>query len=172
MSDAVMKLFAYTFQAAGRRRLLEEDIVQLLSHDRRWFVPSRVRAIVQVAKAQGVLRSAGAHAFEASPETRELGLSLDYRPDPSEIERELAAAPGSVQTLPLFRRILRAISSSTSESESELAAAVNQLQQSYGGLLTAEAAAYVLAKSRGIQVDALAEELEASFQKTKAPGAK
>ena len=168
----MMRLFAYTFQAAGRRRLLEEDIVQLLSHDRRWFPPSRVRAIVQAAKDRGVLRSAGVHAFEASPEARDLVLSLDYRPDSEELERELAAAPGSASTLPLFRRFLRAISSSTQESESELAAAVNLLQQSYGGLLTAETAAYVLARSRGVKVDALAEELELSFQKVKAPGAR
>jgi hypothetical protein len=171
MTDAVLRLFAYTFQASGRRRLLEEDIVQLLSHERRWFPPSRVRALVDVAKSQGVLRVAGVHAFEASPEARELALSLDYRPDAAEIERELAAGPGSAPTLPLFRRFLRAISASTQESESELAAAVNLLQHSYGGLLTAETAAFVLARSRGVKVEALSEELEAGFQKVKS-GAK
>lgn len=172
MTDAVTRLFTYTFQAAGRRRLLEEDIVQLLSHERRWFAPSRVRAIVQLAKSRGILRAAGAHAFEASPDTRDLVLPFDYRPEPSEIERELAAAPGTAPTLPLFRRFLRAVSAATHESESELAAAVNHLQQSYGGLLTAETAAYVLAKSRGVAVDELAGELEDSFHKTKAGGAR
>jgi hypothetical protein len=170
VKDAVARLFAYTFQAAGRRRLLEEDIVQLLSHERRWFPPSRARAIVRAAKAQGILRTAGAHAFEVSPETRDLVLPLDYRPEPAEIERALSATPGEAPTLPLFRRFLRAISSATHEPESDLAAAANHVQQTYGGLLTAETAALVLAKSRGVEVDALAEELEASFQK--APGRK
>ena len=150
MSDALTRLVAYAFQATGRRRLLEEDIVQPLSHERRWFAPSRVRAIVGAAKARGALRTAGAHAFEPSPEARDLVLPFDYRPDPGEIERELAAAPGSASTLPLFRRFLRAISAATQESESDLAAAVNRLQQSYGGLLTAETAAFVLARSRGV----------------------
>lgn len=120
---------------------------------------------MQVAKAQGVLRPAGAHAFEISVEARELPLALDYRPNPAEIENALSATPEAQAALPLFVRLVRTIAAATQESDTNLVASVNRLQHEFGGLLTAEAAAFLLAKMRGIDVGALSEELERSFQR-------
>lgn len=166
MSQALAVLFAYAFRASGRKRLLEEDFVQLLAHERRFFPPSRVRALVQAGRGSGLLRSAGAHAFELSPDARDLGLPFDYRPDPAEVERVLGGPGAPAEAAPLFRRLVRAVSAATHESETELVAAVNRLQQEHGGLLTAEAAAFVLARLRGVDVGDLGEELERSFQRS------
>ncbi|MBI2077783.1 MAG: DUF2240 family protein [Euryarchaeota archaeon] len=163
------RLMAYAFQVSARRRLLEEDLVRLLSHERHWFPPSRVRALVQSARSAGLLRAAGAHAYELDLGGREVALPVDYRPDAVALEgpSATAQAPGGAS---LFRRLVRSIAEQTQEAETQVVAAVNQVQKENGDLLRAEVAALVVAGLRGIDVKAFEPEVAASLQAR--PGAK
>ncbi|HLE47517.1 MAG TPA: DUF2240 family protein [Candidatus Thermoplasmatota archaeon] len=157
------QLMVYAFQASARKRLLEEDLVRLLSHERHWFPPSRVRALVQSAKAQGCLRTAGAHAYELDLGGRDVTLPIDYRPDTVALEgaSATAQAPGGAS---LFRRLVRSIAEQTAETETQVVSAVNQVQLESGNLLRAEVAAMVVAGLRGIDVKSFHGEVEASLQ--------
>lgn len=136
---------AYAYQASGRRRLLEEDIVRLVAHERRWLSPSKVRSLVQVGRDAGLLRSAGAHAYELADEHAETRLPIDYRPDLLALESgAVPALPAAEQ--PLFRRIVRFISERTRRAEPEVVSAINAYQAEVGGILRAEVAALVLAR--------------------------
>lgn len=157
------RLLAYAFQATGRKRLLEEDLVRLLGHERRWLPPSRVRTLVQSARSQGLLRAAGAHAYELDLAGREVVLPVDYRPDVVALEGA-SAGPQATGGASLFRRIVRSITEQTRESETQVVAAVNQIQQESGNLLRADVAALVVARLRGVEVGALAGEAEAALQ--------
>lgn len=170
-ASELRRLVAYTYQALGRRRLLEEDFVRLLSHERRWIAPSKARALVQAARIQGLLRSAGAHAYEQAHEVQNVRVPVDYRPDAASLDAALQEAPPPHGTVPLFRRLVRAISEATHESEEAVVAAINQVQAEAGGLLRAEVAALFVARLREVDVGAFFDEAERRLQKSPAPGA-
>lgn len=165
------RLMAYAFQATGRRRLLEEDIVRLVAHERRWLSPSRVRALVQLARDGGVLRAAGAHAFEFSDEYGGLTLPIDYRPDLAILESGVVAA-APVTDLPLFRQVVRFISEGTQRSEPEVVSAINSYQEEVGGLLRAEVAALVVGRLYDLDVSRFYDAAEAHLRHGHAKGAK
>lgn len=166
----LQRLLAYAYQALGRRRLLEEDFVRLLSHERRWIAPSKARALVQAARIQGLLRSAGAHAYELAHEAQGVQVAVDYRPDAASLDAVLHQVPPANVPVPLFRRLVRAISDATRESEEAVVAAINQVQAETGGLLRAEVAALFLGRLREVDVSAFYEEAERLLQKSPAPG--
>lgn len=165
------RLMAYAFQATGRRRLLEEDIVRLVAHERRWLSPSRVRAVVQLARDSGVLRAAGAHAFEFADEYASLSLPIDYRPDLASLESGVSAAAPAAE-LPLFRQVVRFISERTQRSEPEVVSAINSYQEEVGGLLRAEVAALVVGRLYELDVSPFYEAAESQLRQGLAKGAR
>lgn len=166
MTQGLGRLVAYAFSASGRRRLLEEDFVKLLAHERRWFPPSKVRAFVQAARAQGALRAVGAHALELAPEWQGSLLPLDYRPDAAGLEAEAAGTPSAAPAVSLFRRIVRAWSERTQDSEGSIVAGINELQAETGGTISAEVAAVWWGALRGLDVAKWVPEVEASLRAT------
>jgi hypothetical protein len=163
------RFLAYVFQAKGRKRLLEEDIVSYVAHERRLLAPSKVRSLVQAAKARGHIKAAGAHAYELARELEDVRIEFDYRPDAGALEASLSQAPAAQAPLTLFRRIVRAIRDQSQDSEADIIAKVNQVQQSSGRLLRAEVAALVVAAQHGIEIMDLAKEVQDEIQRTSRP---
>ena len=160
----LVRLFATCYQAAGRKRLLEEDFVRLIALERRWVPPSLVRKLVAAARSQGLLRSAGAHAYELSILESDVRVPLDWRPSAESLEAALTGAAATPSPPPgLFKRIVTAVGGATGDSESSLVAGINQLQESSGRLLRADVAALVLAARAGLDVGDWCDEVDAAI---------
>src|SRR5687768_2592020 len=102
MVGELERFIAFVFQAKGRKRLLEEDIVSFAAHERRMLAPSKVRTLVQAAKARGHIKTAGAHAFELARELEDVRVEFDYQPDAASLEASLVEKPAPQAPLTLF----------------------------------------------------------------------
>lgn len=171
VASELSRVMVYAYRATGRRRLLEEDLVRLLAHERRWLSPSRVRALVQSAREAGILRAVGAHAFELAEEFSDLGLPIDYRPDVAQLEAGAAVTAPS-ESLPLFRQIVRFLSERTQRSEAEIVSAVNAYQAEVGGILRAEVAALVVGRLYELDVSPFYAPAEDLLRQGSAKGAR
>lgn len=159
--DEVARLVAYVFATTGRRRISEEDWVRVVSLERQWLTPSKARQVADAARGAGFLRNAGARDYEMGLEAEGLRLPLDYRPLEALVEAAVAGAHrGPAQVMPLFRRVVRAISAKTGEGEAAVVAKINQSPLSGHGLIPAEIAAVAFAKGQGVDVDEFLRELE------------
>lgn len=171
MSDArgqVARLVSYVFQTTGRRRIGEDDWVRILCYERKWGTPSQMRRLAGAARSLGLLRNAGERDFEMGLEAEGITLPLDYVPDLPALERflQIQTPAGEVQesSLPLFRRLVRFIANALKVTETEVVGRVNGLQQSTGGLLTAEVAALYYARLQGVDVGSFLTDVEASLR--------
>ena len=145
------RLVAYVFKTGGRRRISEEDWVRILSFERGWLTPSRAKRLAATARNLGLLRNAGERDFEIGLEAEGLDLPLDYRPDAQVLERN-AAEPAPQANLPLFRRVVQAISRRLGTTDADVVARINAIQSGFGGLLSAEVAALYYGALNGVDV--------------------
>lgn len=164
-TQELARLVAYVFAATGRRRISQDDWVRIVSLERKWLPPSRARQAAEVARSQGLLRNAGARDYELGLEAQGLELPLDYRPDSKGLEDALLTTlspttPGAS----LFRRLVKAVSEKTGQSEAEIVGVINRTQQSLGGLLTAEVTALYYAALQGVDGSPFWDEVAATLQ--------
>jgi hypothetical protein len=133
---------AAPFKQKGKRRIPEQAFVVALSLDRDWMSPDQAKRLLDVATGEGLLeRSDGDVAAAFDPD--EVSIPDDFTPDASLFQERSA-----------FERALDAVVDAGYDRQ-ETVAGVNQLQQDLG--LTADAAAVVYARRRGVDVDGAAE---------------
>lgn len=154
LQDELARLVRYVYDASGRRRLGMEDIVRILSFERGWLSPRKVRAAVAAAADRRLIEPAGEEAYELGFDAEGVRLGFAYAPDEAALDEALAAAPTpqAKQAVPLFRRLVRRIASRTHQADAEVVAAVNRQQASFGGLLTAEATVLYYGRLQGVDV--------------------
>lgn len=156
MSEAgeLARLVRYVYDTSGRRRLGTEDFVRVLSFERRWLSPRKVRAAVAAAAQRRLVEPAGEDSYELGFDAEGVRLGFAYTPQEAALDEELAAAPGAGRrdVVPLFRRLVRRVASRTQQADAEVVAAVNRQQAAFGGLLTAEATALYYGRLQGVDV--------------------
>lgn len=132
---------AAPFKSKGVERLPEQAFVVALSLDRDWTSPDQAKDIVEIAERDGLLHR----------EDSELVVTFD--PDDVSIPDDFALDASVFEERAPFERVLDALVADGLDRH-EAVAGVNARQSELG--LTADAAAVVFARTRGIDVEDVA----------------
>jgi hypothetical protein len=132
---------AAPFKQKGKRRIPEQAFVVALSLDRDWMSPDQAKRVLDVATGEGLVERADGD------------LVADFDPDDVAIPDDFTPDASLFQERSAFERALDALVEAGYDRQ-ETVAGVNQLQQDLG--VTADAAAVVYARRRGVDVDGAA----------------
>lgn len=135
---------AAPYRQRGTDRLAESEFVVALSLDRNWFSPDQAKTLVDVATSEGLLKREGddlVPAFDAG----ETPVPDGFQPG-EEI----------LQSRSTFERLLDAVVEGGVEKQTAVAG-INALQSDLG--VTLETAAVVYARSEGVDVGPIADEV-------------
>ena len=140
---------AVPFRGSGGERMGEGEFVVALSLDRDWFSPDQAKRLIDVATGRGLLARADDDALVATFDPAEVDVPEEFTPDESILQEQSA-----------FERTVDALVASGMEKR-EAVAAANERQRDRG--VTLEAAAVLVARERGVDVDGIAADVRASL---------
>ncbi|MFB6193849.1 MAG: DUF2240 family protein [Halobaculum sp.] len=136
---------AVPFRSAGTDRLGEGEFVVALSLDRDWFSPDQAKRLVDAAEARGLI------------ERTDEGLHATFDPGDVTVPDEFTPDDDVLAEQSTFERIVDRLVADGVEKRDAVAAA-NERQESAG--VTLETAAVLVARERGLDVDAAAADAE------------
>ena len=140
---------AVPFRGSGTDRMGEGEFVVALSLDRDWFSPDQAKRLVDVATGRGLLSRGDDGSLVAAFDPDEVAVPDDFVPDESVLQEQSA-----------FERAVDALVAAGMEKR-EAVAAANERQRDRG--VTLEAAAVLVARERGVDVDDVAAAARASL---------
>ncbi|MCR3883636.1 MAG: DUF2240 family protein [Methanothrix sp.] len=135
-------LVATPFKKRDKKRLKISDFVFALSLDLKWGSPDKVRALLQEAADEGLVRIEGDYVFAAFDDAQ-AEVPVGFKPSKEE---------------DLFDRTVRLVVSETGMGRKEVISMVNERQDSLQGVVNLDAVALVVAREMGIDVRDLAQE--------------
>ncbi len=135
-------LVATPFKKRGKKSLKMSDFVFALSLDLKWGPPDKVRALLQEAADEGLVRIEGDYVHAAF-EDDQAEVPVGFRPSKEE---------------DIFEKGVRLIVSATGMTRKEAISMINERQDSLQGLVNLDAAALLVAREMGIDVRDLAME--------------
>jgi hypothetical protein len=133
-------LVATPFKKRGKKSLKMSDFVFALSLDLKWGPPDKVRALLQEAADEGLVRIEGDYVHAAFDDGQ-AEVPVGFRPSKEE---------------DIFEKGIRLIVSATGMGKKEAISMVNERQDSFQGLVKLDAAALLVAREMGIDVKDLA----------------
>lgn len=135
-------LVATPFKKRGKKSLKMSDFVFALSLDLKWGPPDKVRALLQEAADEGLVRIEGDYVHAAFDENQ-AEVPVGFRPSKEE---------------DIFEKGIRLIVSATGMARKEAISMVNERQDSLQGLVNLDAVTLLVAREMGIDVKDLARE--------------
>ena len=135
---------AAPFRQRGTDRMAESEFVVALSLDRSWFSPDQAKTLVDVAASEGLV------------EREEDALVVGFDAADVDIPDGFAPSEDVLQSRSAFEKVLDAVVESGVEKQTAVAG-INAMQSELG--VTLETAAVVYARSEGVAVDAIAEDI-------------
>jgi hypothetical protein len=135
-------LVATPFKKRGKKSLKMSDFVFAISLDLKWGPPDKVRALLQEAADEGLVRIEGDYVHAAFDEDQ-AEVPVGFRPSKEE---------------DIFEKGIRLIVSATGMARKEAISMVNERQDSLQGLVNLDAATLLVAREMGIDVRDLAQE--------------
>jgi len=133
-------LVATPFKKRGKKSLKMSDFVFALSLDLKWGPPDKVRALLQEAADEGLVRIEGDYVTAAFDDDQ-AEVPLGFRPSKEE---------------DIFEKGVRLIVSATGMARKEAISMVNERQDTLQGLVNLDAVALLVAREMGIDVRDLA----------------
>ena len=133
-------LVATPFKKRGKKSLKMSDFVFALSLDLKWGPPDKVRALLQEAADEGLVRIEGDYVHAAFDDDQ-AQVPMGFRPSKEE---------------DIFEKGVRLIVSATGMGRKEAISMVNERQDSLQGLVKLDAVALLVAREMGIDVRDLA----------------
>jgi len=135
-------LVATPFKKRDKKRLKISDFVFALSLDLKWGPPDKVRALLQEAAEEGLVRIEGDYVHAAFDDLQ-ADVPVGFRPSKEE---------------DIFEKAVRLIISATGMGRKEAISMVNERQESLQGLVNLDAVALLVAREMGADVRDLARE--------------
>ena len=133
-------LVATPFKKRGKKSLKMSDFVFALSLDLKWGPPDKVRALLQEAADEGLVRIEGDYVHAAFDDDQ-AEVPMGFRPSKEE---------------DIFEKGVRLIVSATGMGRKEAISMVNERQDSLQGLVKLDAVVLLVAREMGIDVRDLA----------------
>jgi hypothetical protein len=137
-------LVATPFKKRDKKSLKISDFVFALSLDLKWGPPDKVRALLQEAVDEGLVRIEGDYVHAAFDDAQ-AEVPVGFRPSKEEEEDT-------------FEKVVRLIVSATGMGRKEVISMVNERQDSLMGLVNLDVVALLVAREMGIDVRELARE--------------
>jgi len=135
---------AAPYRQRGTDRMAESEFVVALSLDRNWFSPDQAKTLVDVATSEGLL------------EREDDALVAAFDAASTEIPDGFQPGEDILRSRSTFERVLDAVVEGGVEKQTAVAG-INALQSELG--VTLEAAAVVYARSEGVAVGTIADEV-------------
>ncbi len=144
---AVSKLemtIARAFKLRGKSRLSRTEFIFALAYELKWFTPEESKLVLDAALEQGLLKEAGEKLVPAFS-VKNLDIPADFKP-----------AIGIIENKSLLDRILDILEAGTGRKAA--LEKVKEKQDEYGGLITPETAALIVAREKKLSVEPYVDE--------------
>ncbi len=139
MSELEMTI-ARAFKLRGRSRLSRTELVFALAYELKWFTPEQCKEVLDAALEQGLLKESGGKLVPAF-NVKNVEIPPDFKP-----------SPGMPEGKCLLDRILDLLATAGVDHKAALGM-VEEKQKAYGGLITPEAAALMIAREKKLNVE-------------------
>ncbi|HTY90663.1 MAG TPA: DUF2240 family protein [Methanocella sp.] len=131
---------ARAFQLRGKSRLNRTEFTFALAYELKWFTPEESKEVLEAALKQGVLKETGDRLVPAF-NVKGVVVPPDFKPGKDILEEKS-----------LFDRTLDLLVSAGIDRVAALEL-IGQKQKEYGGLVTPEAAALIIAREKKLNVE-------------------
>ena len=144
VSDLEMAV-ARAFQLRGKARLNRTEFTFALSYDLKWLTPDESKDLLEAAIDRGLIKEEGDKLIPTF-NVKGVVVPADFKPGKDVLEEKS-----------LFDRTLDLLASVGIDRTTALEM-IGKKQKDYGGLITPEAAALIIAKEKNLNVDLLVDE--------------
>ncbi len=144
MSDLELAV-ARAFQLRGKSRLNRTEFTFALSYELKWFTPEESKDVLDVALKQGLLKEEGGKLVPTF-NVKGVAVPADFKPTMAVLEEKS-----------LFDRTLDLLASAGIDRATALEM-IGKKQKEYGGLVTPEVAALIIAKEKKLNVEPFVDE--------------
>lgn len=144
MSDLELAV-ARAFQLRGKSRLNRTEFTFALAYELKWFTPEESKDVLDAALKQGLLKEEGG---KLAPTFNVKGVVVpaDFKPGMAILEKKS-----------LFDRTLDLLASAGIDRATALEM-IGKKQKEYGGLVTPEVAALIIAKEKKLNIEPYVDE--------------
>jgi len=139
------KTLAQAFRLRGKSRLNRTEVTFVLAYDLKWFTPEEGKEIIEAALKRGLLKEEGGKLIPAF-NIKGTDVPGDFRPG-KDILKENS----------LFDTIVELLET-TGLDRAAAVGMVEEKEKQYGGLVTKETAALIIARERKLDIEQLIDE--------------
>ncbi len=140
-------IIAAAYRAKGKRSMSKSELTYFMSFDLKWFTHDGSVKVIEKAIEKGLLIEENGELVP-SFDVSSVEIPVDFKPS-------LNALKSSI-----FEEIVEEIAIKTGKEKKEVVAEINSLQEKLEGLIDAEVAALVLAKTYNVDVSKYVEDVE------------
>ncbi len=133
------KIIAKAFKLRGKSRLNRTELTFALSYELKWFSPDESKEVLDAALKEGLLKEAGG---KLSPAFNVKGVDVPADFKPADV----------LKVKSLLDKILDLLEAAGIDRKAALEMA-GKKREEYGGLITTEAAALIIAKEKNLDVE-------------------
>ncbi len=136
---------AKAFKLRGKSRLNRTEFTFALSYELKWFTPEESKEVLDAALKQGLLKEAGGK-LAPTFNVKNVEVPSDFKPGTDILKGKS-----------LLDRIMDLLTTADIDRKTALEM-VEKKQKEYGGLITPEAAALIIAKEKKLDVEPYVDE--------------
>lgn len=139
------KTVAKAFKLRGKSRLNRTEFIFALSYELKWFTPEESKEVLDAALKEGLLKEAG-DKLVPTFNVKTVDVPKDFKP-----------ATGVLVGKSLLDRLVDLLTTADIDRKTALEM-VEKKQKEYGGLITPEAAALIIAREKKLNVEQYVDE--------------
>ncbi len=145
---------ARAFKLRGKSRLNRTELVFAMAYELKWFTPEQCKDVLDAALRQGLLKEANGK------------LVPTFSVKNAEIPPDFKPSPGILEGKCLLDRVLDLLATAGIDRKTALEMA-GKKQEEYGGLITPETAALIIAREKKMDIEPYVDEAYGQILKRK-----
>jgi hypothetical protein len=138
-------IVAKAFKLRGRSRLNRTELTFALAYELKWFTPEESKDVLDAALKQGLLKEAG-DKLAPTFNVKSVNVPADFKP-----------TAGVLTEKSLLDRLVDLLTTADIDRKTALEM-VEKKQKEYGGLITPETAALIIAKEKKLNAEPYVDE--------------
>jgi hypothetical protein len=139
------KTVAKAFKLRGKSRLTRTELTFALAYELKWFTPDECKEVLDAAFKEGLLKEAGDK------------LAPTFNVKAVDVPKDFVPSRGVLNVKSLLDRLLDMLAAAGIDYKAALEM-VESKRKEYGGLITPEAAALIIAREKKLDVEPYVDE--------------
>ena len=136
---------ARAFKLRGKSRLNRTELVFALAYELKWFTPEESKEVLEAALKQGLLKEVGGKLVPTF-NVKNVEIPPDFKP-----------TAGLLKLKPLLDRIVDLLATADIDHKAAMEM-IERKQREYGGLISPETAALIIASEKRLNVEPYVDE--------------